>query len=341
MSRARETAELGGIPPGRRNLIINGAMQVAQRGTSGSVGAGFTFVLDRWSQRYQSTDELAATVTQDTDAPDGFSNSYKWTTTTGETAIASDEYVYVNYKMEGQDAQRLAYGSASAKSVTISFWVKSSVTGTYALALYQADGARIINKTYTIDSANTWEKKSVTIVGDTGGTINNDNGEGLRVIFHLAVGSDSKSVDSSSWVNYVGGAWGYGHNQDGVVTTTSATWQITGVQLEVGSVATEFEHRSYGEELTLCERYYQVIGSPLYPHIWSGYVAASNAYYNPIPYRVQMRGIPAGSLSNINTLSFGPITLQLSYQNGRCQATSTATAGRGYYEGVIIMDAEL
>jgi hypothetical protein len=256
MSNAREIAQLGSVPSGRRNLIINGAMNVAQRGTSGSVGSGFTFVLDRWSQRYQSTDELVATVTQDTDAPDGFSNSYKWTTTTGETAIASDEYVYVNYKMEGQDAQRLAYGSASAKSVTISFWVKSSVTGTYALALYQADGARIINKTYTIDSANTWEKKSVTIVGDTGGTINNDNGEGLRVIFHLAVGSDSKSVDSSSWVNYVGGAWGYGHNQDGVVTTTSATWQITGVQMEVGSVATEFEHRSYGEELALCQRYY-------------------------------------------------------------------------------------
>jgi hypothetical protein len=304
MSRARETAELGGIPPGRRNLIINGAMQVAQRGTSGSVGSGFTFVLDRWSQRYQSTDELVATVTQDTDAPDGFSNSYKWTTNTGETTIAADEYVYVNYKMEGQDAQSLAYGSASAKSVTLSFWVKSSVTGTYAVALYQADGARIINKTYTIDSANTWEKKSVTIVGDTGGTINNDNGEGLRIIFHLAAGSDTKTVDSSSWVNYAGGAWAYGHSQDGVVTTTSATWQITGVQMEVGSVATEFEHRSYGEELALCQRYYFKLNFPQTTTIGTAYRGTTDSGRISLICPVPLRTLPSINSTNQPTLRF-------------------------------------
>jgi hypothetical protein len=291
----------GGQVGGRRNMIINGDMRIAQRGTSGSVSSSFTFVLDRWSQRYNATDELAATVTQDTDAPDGFSNSYKWTTTTAETTLASDEYVYVNYKMEAQDAQHLAYGSASAKSVTLSFWVKSSVTGTYAVGIYATDGPRIINKTYTINSANTWEKKSITIEGDTGGTIDNDNAEGLRAIFHLAVGSDSKTVDSSSWVDYVAGAWGYGHNQDGVVTTTSATWQITGVQLEVGSVATEFEHRSYGEELALCQRYYVAgdIGNDGgYGYKYSG--NTNTAMFNSSgKFPVEMRIAPTISVSGV------------------------------------------
>lgn len=289
MSNAREIAQLGSVPSGRRRINHNGAMTVAQRGTSDTVTSLAKFVCDRWAFNYANTDELAATVSQDTDAPDGFAYSFKWTTNTGETSVASDEYAYVYQKIEGQDLQSLSYGSASAKPVTLSFWVKSSVTGTYAAGIYAADGPRIINLTYTINSANTWEYKTITFAGDVAGTINNDTGEGFRVLFHLAAGSGWTTTDSTSWVNYVATAWAYGHAQNGVITTTNATWQITGIQLEVGSVATEFEHRSYGEELALCQRYFQ------YQDHWnvlSGYVQAATYHYVSNEFPVQMRANP-------------------------------------------------
>jgi hypothetical protein len=293
MSNAREIAQLGSVPSGRRRINHNGAMTVAQRGTSDTVTSLAKFVCDRWAFNYANTDELAATVSQDTDAPDGFAYSFKWTTNTGETSVASDEYAYVYQKIEGQDLQSLSYGSASAKPVTLSFWVKSSVTGTYAAGIYAADGPRIINLTYTINSANTWEYKTITFAGDVAGTINSDTGEGLRVLFHLAAGSGWTTTDATSWVNYTTTAWAYGHAQNGVITTTNATWQITGIQLEVGSVATEFEHRSYGEELALCQRYY-------YKHIdgSEGGFAGAGAYVTntrldiAVHFPVTMRAAP-------------------------------------------------
>ena len=145
----------------------------------------------------------------------------------------------------------------------MSFYVKSSITGTFGVNLYKSDNTgRIINATYSISSANTWEQKVITFDGDTsGGGIDNDNGEGLRVVWHLASGSDYDSVNSTSWANYSTTNWAGGHAQDGVITTTNATWQLTGVQLEVGDFpsGTPFEHRSFGEELELCKRYFERI----------------------------------------------------------------------------------
>ena len=256
-----------GFNTGRRNLIINGAMQVAQRGTSTSLvhdGTISNFSPDRFQFQLNNTlDELEGTLAQVTDSPDGFSNSLKWTTTEPEGAIDADHYVSLFQKIEGQNLQHIKNGSSGALSLTLSFYVKSSQTGTFGVNLYKDDStSRIINSTYTIASANTWEYKTITFAGDTsGGGINNDNGIGFYCSWHLAAGSNFDSVNSTSWANYSTTNWAGGHAQDGVITTDNATWQITGIQLEVGSNASDFEHRSFGEELSLCQRYYEEVGS--------------------------------------------------------------------------------
>ena len=274
-----------------KNLIINGAMQIAQRGTS-STSTGYATV-DRFSSYANNTDELAFSLEQSTDAPDGFSNSFKWTTTTAETTIDSNEHVGFQQKLEGQSLQQLAHGTTSAKKVTLSFWVKSSVTGTFAVTLFKNNSLKIIGSTYTINTANTWEKKTITFDGDTSGSIPNDNSRELDIIWHLLAGSDFTSTDNTSWVTYTTGTWAYGHAQNGVIATTNATWQITGVQLEVGESATEFEHRPYTTEELLCFRYF-------YKHnngfcTWMYPIAqVSNTMYRraALFYKVRMRAVP-------------------------------------------------
>ena len=244
-------ANLGQL--GNRNLIINGAMQVAQRGTSATTFAYGT--VDRFKPSEGSTSSLAITQTQDTNAPSGFSNSLKITVTTAETMSGSKQLA-VFHAMEAQNLQQLGYGTSDAQSVTVSFWVKSSVTGAYCLSLYENDDNRNIGATYTINSANTWEYKTITFPPDTVGVIDNNNGGGLETYFFLSVGPDRKTTDNTSWATWSAARFGFGQVAD-VAGTTNATWQITGVQLELGKVATPFEHRSYGEELALCQRYFE------------------------------------------------------------------------------------
>jgi hypothetical protein len=296
--QALDVGQIGG----RRNLIINGAMQVAQRGTSKSFAYGGTtsgYLIDRFDLELQAVnDQLDGTYAQVSDAPDGFSNSLKWTTGTAETTIDADENMRLEYHIEAQDLQHLKYGTASAQSLTLSFWVKSSVAGTYAVSLYQADGVRMIGTTYTISTANTWQYVTLTFAGDASGTINNDTGEGLRIIWTLASGSNFNSTDNTSWGAFTLGMFSYGHAQNGVMTTASATWQITGVQLEVGSVATPFEHRSYGEELALCQRYYyQWNTNDQFNAIAVGMAEQSNELRWVIPFHTEMRAKPSQSLS--------------------------------------------
>jgi len=260
MSKAAELAALIGSQTAlsNRNLIINGAMQVAQRGTSANTsGSGQYKATDRFAWFQENTDQVIATISQDTNAPDGFSNSHKIAISTAETTLDSDEIAGVYQPIEGQNLQHLKFGTSNAKSLTLSFWVKSTETGTYAVLFYLADGtARGITKNYTINTANTWEYKTITIDGDTSGTIDNDNGLGMGVYWVLSSGSGRGTVDGSSWRNYDANQFGYGHTAD-VLTDSSATWQITGVQLELGEQATPFEHRSYGDELARCQRYYE------------------------------------------------------------------------------------
>ena len=284
-----------------RNLIINGAMQVAQRGTSATTFSYGT--VDRFKPSEGSTSSLAITQTQDTNAPSGFSNSLKITVTTAETMSGSKQLA-VFHAMEAQNLQQLGYGTSDAQSVTVSFWVKSSVTGTYCLSLYENDDNRNIGATYTINSANTWEYKTITFPPDTVGVIDNNSGGGLETYFFLSVGPDRKTTDNTSWATWSAARFGYGQVAD-VAGTTNATWQITGVQLEVGDTATPFEHRSLGEELVRCQRYYFSLN---YPHgtknTWLHPIATNNNggwRRKTMHLPVTMRAVPSVSASFVHS----------------------------------------
>ena len=247
---------------GRRNLIINGGMQVAQRGTSAtSLSSGGYKTLDRWQYYVNAFDELRTTMSQDSSVPtgadSGFSKSLKLDCTTAESAIAADENLRIWQIIEAQNLVQLGYGTSGAKTCTLSFYVKSSLTGTYAVSFWCQDPNRNISKTYTINSANTWEKKTITIPGDTGGTgINIDNGEGMRINWFLNAGSNFTSTNTNNqWDTFASGRHAFGHTA-AWGTNTSHDFFITGVQFEVGDSATDFEHRSFGEELLACQRYY-------------------------------------------------------------------------------------
>ena len=246
-------ANLTGIssPLSFRNLLINGEMLIAQSGSQSMAHDGTTsaFAVDRWGLQMHNMDEFDGTLTQVGDDPkDGFTKCLKWTTGTAESAIANDEYVMVRQHIESQDLQHLQWGTAQAESVTLRFWVKSSITGTFGCSFYsgRASGTRVINTTYAISSANTWEQKTITIAGDTAGSVlNNDNEAGLSILFPLAAGSNYDGTNSASWADYSTANYLGGHAQDGVVTTAGATWQLTALQLEVGSSATSFERKPY------------------------------------------------------------------------------------------------
>lgn len=246
----------------RRNLISNGGMQVAQRGTSFTSVAATAYHLDRWQYYVALHDELRTTVSQDSSVPtgadSGFSKSLKIDCTTAESAIAADENLRVWQKIEAQDLVRLGYGSSGAKSTTLSFYVKSSLTGTYAISFWCQDPNRNISKTYTISAANTWERKTVTIPGDTGGTgINVDNGEGMRINWFLNAGSNFTSTNTNNqWDAFASGRHAFGHTA-AWGTNTSHDFFLTGVQFEIGDDASDFEHRSFEDELHACKRYYQ------------------------------------------------------------------------------------
>ena len=300
MSKAAELAALIGSQTAlsNRNLIINGAMQVAQRGTSSNSINSFGSV-DRFNSSKANDDELAGTQAQSTTAPDGFSNSYKIDCTVAESAVAADEYWRVRHHIEAQNLQQLKYGTSGAQSVTLSFYVRSNVTGTYSCALYQEDGdsgsGRIIGSTYTISSADTWEYKTITFAGDTGGTINNDNGEGLTILWALMAGSNYTATDNTSWGTYAAGKLSYGHAVN-MASSSSNEWYITGVQLEVGTNASDFEHRSFGEELSLCQRYFQTYVNPMLDGIVPN--NASRVYDAGLILHPEMRSAPAASISN-------------------------------------------
>ena len=237
-----------------RNLIINGAMQVAQRGTSFTDTAAAYYTLDRF-KRYASGGGLY-TTSQDSNSPDGFSYSLKLTNTTTDDPASSDYYI-LQHSIEGYNTAHLNWGTSSAKTVTFSFWVRSSVTGTYSFAMVNSGSNRSYAAAYTISSADTWEYKTVTISGDTTGTWDTTNGIGIKINFDLGSGSAFLGT-AGTWAsaNYHGAI-----GQTEWINNSGATFQITGVQLEVGdTAATPFEHRSYGDELARCMRYFEVQG---------------------------------------------------------------------------------
>ena len=264
MSKARQLAQKPSQPTGRKNLVINGAMQVAQRGEITGVGSGQTYgECDRFLFYGDDTPTFRVTLKQVEDGtdsettPDGFPNALKVDVTTAQSSISSTQSARLIHKIEARNLTHLQYGTSSAKTITMSFWVKSSTTGTYTFNFYAEDNARIVGATYTINAADTWEYKTLTFAGDTVDGITNDNGTGFWCQWFLASGSGQQSgTFATSWQDYAAANY-VKTGQPNVMSSTSNDWYITGVQLEVGSTATEFEHRNIGEELVLCKRYYQ------------------------------------------------------------------------------------
>jgi hypothetical protein len=255
---------------GRRNLIINGAMQVAQRGTSNTSVSDGNLLADRFVMRTSNNGWYRAD--QDSSAPAGFPYSLK-ITSLGANTPASGAYIFLSQKIEGFNSFQLSYGTSSAKTITVSFYVRSSITGTHGGSLRNNAQNRSYPFSYTISSADTWEYKTITISGDTTGTwVGATNGIGLEVIWNLGSGSANIGT-TGSWASAGNlGATG----EVNIVETSGATLYITGVQLEVGDTATPFEHRSYGEELALCQRYYSTVRFPSYSTFATGQFT-----YNP------------------------------------------------------------
>jgi hypothetical protein len=237
-------------PLSNRNLLINGAMQVAQRGTSFTGANGST--LDMW--KFSEGTSAVFDVAQSSIAPAGFSTSFKVDCTTTGTPTGSQE-AFVETKVESQNLQHLQYGTSGAQSMTLSFWVRSNKTGDYGLWIYHYDDASQYATTYTISSADTWEYKTITIPGNTSTALANDNTVGLAFRFYMQIGPDLAGTPSETWQTTLSNRSPSLNLGD----STSNEWLITGVQLEVGSVATPFEHRSYGDELAKCQRYYYKI----------------------------------------------------------------------------------
>jgi hypothetical protein len=275
------------------NRIINGDMRIDQRNNGASVtgSANNAFAVDRFPTNYSTGIGATLAVQQVTDAPAGFVNSYKLTVTTGATASGTDGAA-LWHRIEGTNVSDLAWGTASASAITLSFWVKSSLTGTFGGGLLNSALNRSYPFTYSISSANTWEYKTVVVPGDTTGTWLTNTGTGLLVSFDWGTGSDRLGT-AGAWVGVrAQGATG----QTSIISTTGATWQITGVQLEAGSVATPFERRPFGTELMLCQRYFQVIMGA------SGYSNSTTSVQVSPVFTCPMRSTP--TFGTRNTLRF-------------------------------------
>ncbi len=339
---------------GARNLIINGAAQINQRGAI-AAGATDSYFADRWSHIHNGTSARVALDTS-TDVPsgEGFNKSLKIDVSTADTSPTGTNYMILRQVLEGQDLVRLKKGTSSAESLTLSFWVKSSVTGTYIAELFDLHNTRQISKTYTVSTANTWEKKTITFPADTSGAFTYDNSGGLSVQWWLLAGGDftSGTLNDSAWAASTNANRVVG--QVNLFASTSNEFYMTGVQLEVGE-ATPFEHRSYGDELARCQRYYQSIDTNGRTQtIGFGHRQATNTVRFSIPSPVALRADPSISISGtVNCLeSDGSSTATTSISglynsNGYVVATGTASgvvAGsitmQGY-GGTVQIDAEL
>lgn len=269
---------------GFRNRIINGDMRIDQRGAVASTDGAY--VVDRFAVRDNLTSGTF-TAQQSTTAPTGFNNSLLFTTGTAGTAGASQQARFTQ-AIEGNNIADLGWGSASAKTITVSFWVRSSLTGTFAGGLRNNNADRSYVFNYTVSSANTFEYKTVTIAGDTSGTWETGTSQGINLIFDLGSGSNFQTT---------AGSWSAGNyfrtsGAVSIATNAGATFYITGVQLEVGSVATEFERRPYGTELILCQRYYWLLVSGDAKYFTNAWQFDSTSMYAVVQFPVTMRSAP-------------------------------------------------
>ena len=283
-----------------RNLIINGDMSIAQRGTSSTGVTGASY--NACDRHYFSIDSAGTwTVSQDTDVPSGqgFSKSFKMACTTANTSLSAGSYCKIEHRLEGQMLQHLKKGTSNAESLTLSFWVKSNKTGTYVAELRDIDNSRHICTAYTISSADTWEKKTITYAGDTSGTLDNDNARSFHVNLHLVAGTNfSSGTLPSSWSNRSSANDAVG--QVNLADSTSNYINITGVQLEVGTSASDFEFLPYDVNLDRCQRYYQET-TTFHGHGHS----VGNTAVGTLFFGTKMRASPSISATGVITITDG------------------------------------
>jgi len=355
MSKAAELANLiGNINAGgggvNRNVIINGAMNVAQRGTSSTdIGAssGY-FVCDRW--RFSKGGDASAgrfTMTQDSSAPEGFANSMKLDCTTADTSIAAGEFLLIGQRIEGQNMQTFAKGTSSAKPFAVSFYVKGNASATYVCELVDQDNSRQISKTFNVTTD--WARIELSFPADTTGTLDDDNAKSFELFIWLHAGStyNSGTLNSSSWASLTNANRAVGGSS--FFDSTDRTFFITGVQLEVGQNPTEFEHEPFDRTLAKCQRYYQDVyynyegsfgtsgtGRPHHTILQVPMRASQTLTNNQISTGNDVSGLDHLSAYNTEALS-GSIPRFAHVQVGLAFSGS----GYGYYYTKISADAEL
>jgi hypothetical protein len=342
MSKARGLADLGNVYDdgalSNRNLIINGAMQVAQRGTSFTSVSSTAYHLDRFYLFLQNTSSVY-TVTQDGDAPAGFGASLRLDVTTEDGSTASNEEVKFYQKIEGQNLQSIKKGTSEAEQITLSFYVKTNKTGTYVVELYDRDSGRDVSASYTVLDTN-WNRYELTFPADTTGAFDNDNASSLEIQWWLVAGSAVQGGTlNTNWRSAADASSATG--QVNFADNAVNEWQITGVQLEVGDTATPFEHRSYSDEIQRCMRYYETV------YVWQqGHASASGEYVaaSTGTYKTTKRATPTlteqvvsgGSSSGV---SFGTFR---NFELGGFGVQGISTrSGEVYRDTLVTADAEL
>ena len=327
----------GVIPEAKgTNLIINGAMTVDQRhnGSSFTIvnGNGITGIIaDRF--RVNEASGAAMTGQRVADAPVGFEYSSKLTVTTADASLGSTEFHRMVQPIEGKDISHLNWGTSNAKTLTLTFYVKSSLTGQYYISVFNNAADRTLLKGYTISSANTWEKKTITIIGDQSGTWLTTSAVGIHLMWSLGTGS---SYQSNTLNAYQAGFYMAKSDQVNLAATNGSTWQLTGVQLEVGDTSTVFAHEEIGTTLLKCQRYYMQWG-PLtsggfFRHFAPAYTSNSYTSGNQ-SFPVEMRAVPTVAVSAItyqNATSWGTGSNDKNQINTYSQSTGTSTISGAY-----------
>ena len=331
MSKARELAELGAAYDSgalsNRNILINGGQTVDQRnsGSAITLTSSHQYATDRFICRLGTSS--SSTAQRVADAPDGLYNSVKITIGTGATPSAATATGYFAYKTEGLDTSHLSFGSSNAQTITLSFYVKSSLTGSFGVTVANDALDRSFPSSYTINSANTWERKSITVTGDTSGTWATTTAAAFYLLWDLGCGSDVKGT-ANTWAgsDFRGGATG----TINVCATSSATWQITGVQMEIGTEATPFEVRSFGNELERCQRYYFQLDGDASDRIGvGGYAVGASEARMDVVFPCAMRAAP--TISGTGTAQFDANTDSADWN---CSALTIDEAPTGIIMGL-------
>ncbi len=343
MSKAAELALLIGSQSqgntiGHRNMILNGDLMIDQKGeTATQTGSGGAKPVDGWRQGQSNVGQLSVETSRTADAPSNtqLKHSLKAQVKTVESSLGASEDCTILTKVEGHDCQKLMYGTANAKNTVLSFWVKSSIAGTFSVNIYQEDGNDAIAKPYTISSADTWEYKTISYPGNTSAAITDDATCGLQISWYIAAGSNNVGGSNGDvWHGYTANKFAFGHVTNTHVTTDESTFQLTGVQFEIGNVATPYEFKSYEEKLARCQRwFYTPVAKGGGNHYFSnGWMYDGSNLLGLVFHPVQMRANPTVvSADGTNYFSF--------YRNGTADHFNDVVLNAGNNKSTSIINA--